>query len=177
MLKWIVSAGMLLIPLPGAAQAALPAAPPDTIAAACASDAHRAFDFWLGTWSVAPPGQEPRAINHITREVQGCLIRERYWNAGGYVGTSTNWYTPADGLWRQHWIDNGGLILQLSGRLDDEGRMVLAGDRETADGTIVRDRITWYASDVDTVHQIWDSSSDGGATWTNTFHGIYRRQP
>lgn len=168
----------LFLPTPLFGQTpALPAMPSDTIARTCASDAHRAFDFWVGDWSVAPPGQEPRAVNHVRREVQGCLIREHYWNAGGYTGTSTNWFTPSDGLWRQLWLDNSGLILQLSGGVDDRGRMVLQGDRTTADGGRVRDRITWYPDDSGHVHQIWDSSTDGGVTWENAFHGIYRPLP
>ena len=179
MIARLVRALVLAVALaaPAAAQDAppLPAPPPDTLARACAGDAFRAFDFWLGRWRVGPVGRPAGAVNEITRVGQGCALQERYHNAGGYTGTSLNFVDRATGRWHQIWVDNSGLVLRLEGGLDDEGRMVLAGDRTDRDGSAVRDRITWIAQEDGTVHQVWDVSKDGGATWENAFHGVYTR--
>lgn len=151
--------------------------PPDAVAESCAGEAFRQFDFWLGRWSVGPPGQAPGGRNEIVRLAQGCALLERYHNAAGYSGSSLNWYDPSRGTWTQQWIDSSGVILHLSGGLDAEGRMVLAGaERETPQGP-VRDRITWIPRADGVVEQVWDVSGDGGATWRNVFTGEYRRLP
>ena len=152
----------------------LPAAPPDTLARACAGDQHRQFDFWLGRWSVAVPGQAPSAVNEISRQAGGCFLREQYHTAAGYTGSSINWYSPSDGLWRQIWIDNSGLVLRLEGELRGSD-MVLSGHRRTPDGRLIWDRITWVPSPDGTVRQIWDVSTDEGHSWRNDFTGIYTR--
>lgn len=149
--------------------------PPDTLASACTADGYRQFDFWLGRWSVGPPGQRPGGVNEITRVAQGCAIQERYHNDRGYTGTSLNLYDPESGEWTQLWVDNAGLVLRLRGGLDEQGRMVMAGDRVEAGGRTVRDRITWVDEDDGTVLQIWDVSHDGGLEWENLFTGQYTR--
>jgi hypothetical protein len=176
MLPRILTCCMLLVPFRlGAQQSGLPLPPPDTLASACDSPEYRQFDFWIGRWSVAAPGREPTAVNEISRQAQGCFLREQYHNDSGYTGSSTNWYDPADGLWRQLWIDNSGVLLRLAGSLEAPGRMVLSGDRMAPDGRVIRDRITWTSETDGTVHQIWDTSDDAGASWQNIFTGIYTR--
>ena len=41
-----------------------------------------------------------------------------------------------------------------------------------AQGSLVRDRITWVARSDGAAHQIWDVSDDDGRTRGNTFTGI-----
>lgn len=169
---------LLLVPSLLTAQTGdLPAPPPDTLATACSAPEPRQFDFWLGRWRVTGPDGRLAGVNEITRVAQGCALQERYHSAGGYTGTSLNWYDRAAGTWHQLWVDNSGLRLELSGGLDGEGRMVLAGDRTARDGTPVRDRITWTARGDGTVLQVWDLSRDGGGTWENLFTGTYTRLP
>jgi hypothetical protein len=40
----------------------------------------------------------------------------------------------------------------------------------------VAHRIVWTALDSDQVRQLWETSSDGGKTWTVAFYGLYTRQ-
>ena len=55
--------------------------------------------------------------------------------------------------------------------------MVLEGEdpptEQAARG--VRHRITWTPRPDGTVRQHWQTSLDGGATWTTAFDGAYRR--
>jgi hypothetical protein len=56
--------------------------------------------------------------------------------------------------------------------------MVLAGDAFDADapGHTARQRVTWTPQPDGRVRQLWESSSDGGRTWTVVFDGLYARQ-
>ena len=176
-LRLVVVAAVLSVAAftPGALDAqAIPLPAADVISPACAAPEHRQFDFWLGEWSVGAAGREPLAENYITREAQGCFIRESYHNAGGYTGSSVNWYDRQTAQWNQLWVDNGGLVLKLTGGADREGRMVLSGSRVDGDGASVIDRITWSDLGDGTVRQHWQSSADGGESWDTAFDGIYR---
>ena len=172
MRRLLILAG-LLGAAPCAAQ--LPAPPPDTLASACAAGGHRQFDFWIGRWSVGPPGRAKASVNEISRVAQGCALREQYHNGQGYTGTSINHFDAAAGTWHQLWIDNAGLILHLDGGLDAAGRMVMSGDRVDARGAHIRDRITWIPQENGTVLQVWDVSTDAGQNWRNLFTGEYVR--
>ena len=44
---------------------------------ACPAPEARQFDFWIGDWDIYV-GSQKGAENLITREMNGCMIRERY---------------------------------------------------------------------------------------------------
>ncbi len=141
----------------------------------CQEEVHRQFDFWIGDWEVLQEDRDaPRAFNHIRQLGRGCFLHEDYSSGSGYVGESLNWYDPKFGQWRQIWADSQGLILYLAGGLDAQGRMVLyGGERVTAEGRSIRDRITWEPRRDGSVRQSWDISSDGGKRWREIFSGLY----
>jgi len=141
---------------------------------ACMSDDYRAFDFWVGEWSVSDTSGTQVGTNVIRRIAGRCGLLENWIDGGGGTGKSMNWFDRRDGQWHQQWIGSTGLLLHLVGGID-HGRMVLAGDRVTANGTTVRDRITWTPEGGDVVRQVWDISTDGGTTWRTVFNGLYRK--
>lgn len=143
------------------------------ISEACAGEEHRQFDFWEGSWEVHADG-ELAGRNEIRAVAGGCGLEEAWSGTGGNRGTSLNYYDPTDGRWHQVWVGSDGVILRLSGGLED-GRMVLAGER-TSDGERIRDRITWRPLAEGQVRQLWEVSRDGGETWTAAFDGRYRRR-
>ena len=139
----------------------------------CNSDAYRQFDFWLGTWDVASAGSPAGsggAINRITRAQDGCALLENYTN-GAYAGQSVNLYNKATDTWHQTWVDNQGVPLFLSGGIEN-GKMVL---RSAADQPPIN-RITWTPNEDGSVRQLWQTSSDGGATWQVAFDGLYTKR-
>jgi len=140
----------------------------------CSAPAYRQFDFWLGRWDVSSPQGQVQGTNEITRALGQCALRERWVGAKGGVGESLNAYDASRRVWHQTWIDAQGTLLTLEGGLR-EGSMVLEGVQPGADGKPVRQRITWIPKSADEVHQVWDSSTDDGRTWTTAFHGVYRR--
>jgi hypothetical protein len=155
-----------------AASAVLPApAPPPP---RCDGADFRAFDFWLGEWTVTNPDGTPAGTNRISAIEKGCALREEWTSAAGGNGTSLNAFDRRDGRWHQFWVDAQGGVLSLSGKAAPRG-MVLEGSTPGPDGQPVRQRITWTARPDGSVTQLWESSADGGSSWTIAFNGTYRR--
>lgn len=161
--------------------AASGAAPTDAAAQAppapCASENHRAFDFWVGSWEVRRPDGQAVGRNTIERKMGGCVLHEHYTTPRGYEGESLNMYDASRDVWHQTWTDNGGLLLRLEGGIRD-GAMVMEGRTVDATGAETLQRITWSVvdGDPDRVRQLWQSSTDGGESWSTAFDGLYVRQ-
>ena len=135
----------------------------------CNTPEFRQFDFWLGDWNVtsaAAPGTTSR--NRITPVNDGCTLREEYTTPTGYAGTSLNFYDAARKRWHQTWIDNQGGALYLQGGLEGEAMVM-----RTVDDPVNVQRITWTPLADGSVRQHWESTSDGGKTWTTVFDGRY----
>lgn len=139
--------------------------------APCTEPEASQFDFWLGEWVVTANGQLA-GHNKITREVGGCVLHERYTTPQGYEGESFSMYDASRDVWHQTWVDNQGLLLTIEGGFED-GQMVLEGTTTGSNGETLQ-RITWSRiDDGPEVRQLWESSTDGGQTWTTAFDGTY----
>lgn len=137
----------------------------------CTATEYADFDFWIGDWDVVTPAGQPAGNNRISRIQGGCALREEWTSATGGTGTSTNTFNTGKGAWQQFWVDASGTVLEIEGGL--EGRaMVMRSDPDVSP----LQRITWTPNPDGTVRQHWESSSDGGATWSTAFDGIYRKK-
>ena len=169
---------LVLAALPVAAAAQTPPSAGPTASARarpdCSAAEHHQFDFWLGRWRVTAAGQ-PAGSSHIESVMQGCGVLEHWSSAGGGNGTSLNFYDRRTKTWSQAWIDESGNALHLSGTFAD-GRMVLASAPRQTDAGIDVQRITWSKAGEKNVRQLWESSTDGGTTWTVAFDGTYTPQ-
>jgi hypothetical protein len=157
---------------------AAPAAPvaPAVPPAPCAEPEYRQFDFWIGDWDVWAPNGNLAGSNRIEKILGGCVLQENWKGARGLTGYSFNTYDPGDKKWHQTWVDDQGTLLLLSGEFKD-GKMVLGGAtaaRGTAKAAL--QRITWTPLSDGSVRQFWESSEDGGKTWTVAFDGSYRHK-
>lgn len=133
---------------------------------------HDDFDFWVGDWDVMIAGQK-RAENRITREMNGCIIRERYSNQFGYQGESINYFDPESGKWKQNWVDSRGGVVRYEGGLREEGVMVMEGANTSVDGSTQLARVTWTRLPDGRVRHVIEQSGDGGRTWSTYFDGTY----
>ena len=138
------------------------------------------FDFWIGEWDVFGPEGGQVGRNTITSMFGNGMLHEHWHGNGGVEGRSINAYDGTRGHWHQTWMDSTGDMLLLEGGLVD-GAMVLEGWAPSGDDptAVDRQRITWTrvsGPDGAEVRQLWESSSDGGATWTVAFDGWYRRR-
>jgi len=143
-------------------------------AKACSGAEHRQFDFWVGTWNVTENGKVA-GTNRIESILGGCALLENWRGAGGNVGNSINYYDAPRKVWHQTWIDQTGNALVIEGRFEN-GAMRLEGQRPGAKpGQTDLHRITWTPLAEGKVRQQWETSSDGGKTWTQAFDGLYSR--
>lgn len=140
----------------------------------CSAPEYRQFDFWVGNWRVTDPKGNLAGTNAVTLEYGGCVVQEHWVGTGGDVGSSFNAYRQSTKQWHQTWVDNQGVVLLLDGSLDN-GVMTLTGSGISLSGAERLNRIRWTHIDDDHVRQLWDSSDDGGKSWTVVFDGLYTR--
>ena len=148
-----------------AAQASSPKSP-------CGAPEFHQFDFWIGDWDVADASGKAVGHNRIAVVHKGCALTEQWEGKGGVTGTSLNAWDAERKRWHQTWVDSSGGLLLLEGGLVDS-KMVLSGTANDASGKPARQRITWQKLSDGRVRQTWESSADGGATWTIAFDGYY----
>jgi hypothetical protein len=144
-------------------------------AKACTRSEYRQFDFWIGEWDVMLPNGKRAGVNRIEPILGGCALRESWSGVGGNHGTSYNAWDATRGRWHQTWVDNQGTLLVIEGAFAD-GRMVLQGETVDTAGRKQLQRITWEQSSPGQVRQLWESSDDGGSTWTTAFDGRYTKR-
>lgn len=145
--------------------------------AACSSPEHRQFDFWVGEWTVTNSKGQFAGENHVSVIQSGCVIQESWVGADGGSGTSFNGYFDGDRKWHQTWVDSRGGRLDLAGGFVG-GKMILRGEMP-ARGEAARrilHQITWEKHGDGRVRQLWQSSPDGGTTWTVVFDGTYAKK-
>ena len=143
----------------------------------CDAPEHRQFDFWVGEWTVMA-GEEVAGTNSVRMLHGGCVLQENWQGTGegGISGSSFNIYDRTSGRWHQTWVDASGTLLLLDGGLVD-GVMELSGQRATPDGAgTALHRIRFTPNEDGTVRQLWEASSDAGASWSTLFDGLYTRR-
>lgn len=151
------------------------------LCAACdAKPENRQFDFWVGVWDVRPyttPNVAPTARSIIEKANGNCTIVENYYTKGGYVGKSFNIYDAVQHKWRQFWNDNGGTVIEFFGEYDAaEKALKYRSESVNAQGQKQLGKMTFYNLSEDKVRQLWEISTDAGATWTIAFDGLYTRR-
>ncbi|MCL6265190.1 hypothetical protein [Flagellimonas myxillae] len=142
----------------------------------CCTENHKAFDFWIGDWTVSnATNGAPAGTSKIRQEEGGCVIRENWVSASsGYTGTSLNFYNATAERWEQLWIDNSGAYLKLKGNRTGN-KMILASDPFDKDGKKLVNRITWTANEDGTVRQLWEIL-EGDKVINTAFDGLYKKE-
>ncbi|SNZ00190.1 hypothetical protein [Flagellimonas pacifica] len=142
----------------------------------CCTEEYRAFDFWVGTWEVVKTDGSNAGKNLITKEEEGCVIRENWTSASpGYTGTSLNFYNAATKQWEQLWIDNTGNFLKLKGNRVGNQMILASSTFAKDDGKNYRNRITWTKNNDGTVRQLWEVL-EGDTVVNVVFDGLYKRK-
>lgn len=158
------------------ALAAPSAAPPR-----CDAAEYRAFDFWLGAWTVRDAKGQVQGRNVITSEFRGCVVQE-HWESITPVGvvdqtgSSFSAYDFRTKQWHHSWFDSFGNLLQLDGAPLPGGGIQMSGRRLTPAGTTAVERTSWVPLPDGRVHQLWDYSLDEGRTWTVRFEAFYTKE-
>jgi hypothetical protein len=150
----------------------------------CTGPQYKEFDFWLGDWEVRNATGQLLGHNRITKRHGGCVVLEEWESANGGSGSSFNVYDQPTKQWHQFWVDASGTNwlssdkqgnpVTLRGGLRD-GAMVLVSHPDTLP-SIGMTRATWRPTP-DGLRQTFESSTDGGKTWTMSFDGYYKKKP
>ena len=149
----------------------------------CSAPEYRQFDFWLGDWDVRSAAGQLLGRNRISKRHGGCVVVEEWESANGGSGSSFNVYDQPTKQWHQFWVDATGTNwlssdkegnpVTLRGGIRD-GAMVLASHRDSLP-SIGQTRVTFRPLEDGRVRQTFESSSDGGKTWTVSFDGFYKK--
>lgn len=143
----------------------------------CVDQRHRQFDFWLGHWEVFLPDGSKAGENRIESIASGCALRESWVGRGGFTGSSLNSFDQSDGMWHQTWVDSSGGRLVLRGSLEGAAMVLSSTSPHPKKANIsLTQRISWTPGSDGSVRQLWQTSEDGGKTWTTAFDGRYVRK-
>lgn len=170
---WAGAASMVLA-MPVQAQEAPDPPDPDV----CRDRAEsRQLDFWIGTWEVVHP-EDGRVlgVNTIAPMLNDCALLESWTGARGSSGSSLNFYDPQRRTWRQVWVSDQGNVLDYrAGEFRDDA-MRLEGITIGPAGDTTLQKLIFHRVAADTVRQVFESSKDGGLTWSTDWVGIYLRR-
>ncbi|MDX1651470.1 MAG: hypothetical protein R3277_03190 [Brumimicrobium sp.] len=148
----------------------------DDSTCACCTEQHKAFDFWLGDWTVYNSKGDIVGHNNLVKMQDECVMQENWVAANGTnTGTSYNFYDQKDSTWNQVWISNTGNILILKGNLNSNGEMVLKSELIEGKKGNYYNQITWFEDEKKNVIQRWDILSEEGETIKTVFEGIYKK--
>lgn len=123
-------------------------------------DAYRALDFWIGDWTVTNPQGQTAGTSRIEKVVDGCAILENWTDTHGGSGKSFTSYDAMTKHWDQHWVGSGGAVTEYLGSAHDGAIVMIAS------GPTGSTRLTFSKLPDGKVRQLFEGSTDGGATWT-----------
>ncbi len=133
----------------------------------------RELDFWVGDWNVYNQVGQLAGTNTIQNLLQDCVIHEQ-WSSPftGFNGQSFSTYDPTIEKWRQTWVDNKGTTNLFVGEVVD-GSMVFERESTDPEGNVTITQMIVTPMEDGKVHQVGQSSSDGGETWTVNYDLTY----
>lgn len=141
-----------------------------------ASSESRQLDFWLGAWTITYPGAPGGSTSAVTLTLDKCEIVETWEDGHGHKGENRFAYNYEHKSWRGMFADNRGHVhVFVDGRISG-GVAEFSGPVLGPNGETVMHRIRITRTNADKVEQIWEKSSDNGATWTTVFRGLYARK-
>lgn len=176
MVKPVVAAFFALLCTGTAAADVTAPAPSGPPPYTCTAAAHRAFDFWVGSWDVVATGTSHGVGRSLVeRKDGGCVITEQWTSNTGLTGRSLNMFDATTGQWVQVWMDSSGEITRYKGGPTPNGMQLTAED-ETSPSRPVRQslRMTFTRNPDGTVRQLGETSPDRGVSWTTSYDLTYR---
>lgn len=163
-----------LAPFALAAPAAF--ASPEAQPPCSASSESRQLDFWLGTWNITYSGAPGGSTSTVKLALDRCEVVESWEDAQGHKGENRFAYNYENKTWRGMFADNRGHVHVFTDGKVTGGSAEFSGPSRDPDGHTTLHRIRVTRANPDKVDQIWEKSSDNGATWTTVFRGQYSRK-
>jgi hypothetical protein len=141
----------------------------------CDAPEHRQLDYWIGEWNVIDQATGKQVgTSRIEKLLNGCIIFESWKGQDQFQGHSFNLYNREDGKWQQVWVDSRGQRIDFTGELRSDG-IYYEGPFRSA-GKKVLSRMKFLKLPGNRIRQLWEQSTDQGATWKVLFDGLYVRK-
>jgi hypothetical protein len=105
-----------------------------------------------------------------------CIIVETWDGGRGHTGENWFGYNADDKSWHGMFADNQGRVHVFVNGKAASGSAEFSGPSQGTDGQMIVNRVRILRIGPDKVEQIWEKSSDLGATWTTEFRGEYSRK-
>jgi hypothetical protein len=154
---------------------ALPALAADSSSPCAANSEARQLDYWLGDWSVGTPGSPNTGHSKVFLSLDKCLLTESWGSdTTNHQGENVLAYNPEDKTWYGLFVDNLGRVHALKGAIRP-GSAEFAGPSRDANGKVLN-KVKVVRVNQDNVEQIWQKSSDNGASWTTDVRMQYARK-
>lgn len=137
------------------------------------------LDFWVGDWEVYTVGTKERdGHDRVEKVLNGCAVVEHWVDANGSEGKSWFYYYRPEKRWKQVWVTDVGFGKEktLIAEFPDGG-VRFRGEIPLRDGSKILDQTTLTPLPDGTVHQVIETSKDGGKKWAVNFDAIYTRGP
>lgn len=125
------------------------------------------MDFWAGNWEARDASGKLLGLQRVERIERECVLQE-WWRGEGEdngAGTSLSMYDKKRKLWNHTWMSVRGNLLSIDGNWNGTA-MVMTGYYTNAQGQRELHRTVWKPLADGRVHHLWDSSIDGGVTWS-----------
>ena len=139
----------------------------------------KAFDFWVGEWDATwdkQDGTKGKGVNIIMKTLDGIVIQENFEDLQtGFKGTSISVFNPRNNSWHQAWADNQGGYFDFIGDFDGEKKIFKTKMRKVNGKDFIQ-RMVFYDFKPDSFSWDWETSTDGGETWTLNWRIWYTKK-
>jgi hypothetical protein len=141
---------------------------------ACAKDAEiRELDYWLGDWTMGSGAD--KSTSKVSLSLEQCMFVEHWENSKGHVTQKMFAYSLEEKNWSGMFADNEGRVhVFLNGKVSAQ-KAEFGGPSRGANGEAVLNRLSVIRVSPDRVQEIWEKSTDNGATWTTAYRADYTR--
>jgi hypothetical protein len=137
----------------------------------------RQLDYWLGNWNIAVPGRtaDNNSKSKVYLALNKCVLIESWEDGKGHAGQNVFAYNAESKRWYGLFADNRGHVHVFVDGKVSSGLAEFFGPSRGPNGEAVLHRIKVVRVSPDKVEQLWEKSTDNGATWTEVFRGEYSR--
>jgi tetratricopeptide (TPR) repeat protein len=143
----------------------------------CASDTvYQRLAFWVGEWDVKSAAQQRAGASSVKSVSGGCAIYENWTDPLGTEGKSLTTWNPATGQYQQFWVAQRANVTEYRRGEWKNGGLVLIAEGPPRNNSKTLIRMTLSPNGSGVVRQMFENSSDDGATWSLTGDLYYHRR-
>lgn len=139
----------------------------------CPDPVYRQLDFRLGEFTVTGIGGVAAGESRVESVLGGCMLVEHWRGAISGHGRAHMFYDRADRTWRLVYVTDDGATLYLSGEF--QGNTLLLTGENDMDSMAGLHRMTFSPLTNGASRQLWEFSTDEGASWNVIHDGAYKR--